>query len=169
MLIEASVLSKIYLATGLVLPMFYIQQVVVCMRDQSRLHAFSMSKATTQLLLRLSMIPFLLTIDSREILCIALLDLIARFAEVFAAISSLRRQEVTFDEILHRSNPFSRGSYLQKLAKSKDKRWSLTRWIQSKIVRAQVKTSTLPLHRETAIDNAAKSRNFVCQNEQAAG
>lgn len=97
--------QAIYVMAGLILPVFYIPQILHCVRDNTGLHAFSMSKSTFQLLLRLSMLPFLLQVNNTVILSIALFDIFGRIAEFSVSIGSLRRQKWSWSSIALRLSP----------------------------------------------------------------
>ena len=97
--------QTLYLMAGLILPVFYVPQILHCIRDDTGLHAFSMSKSLCQLILRLVMLPFLLRVDNSVIIVIALFDIAGRLTEFSFALHALRRQAWTWAEISRRLSP----------------------------------------------------------------
>ncbi|MBP6900591.1 MAG: hypothetical protein KBC73_10910 [Burkholderiaceae bacterium] len=84
--------SLLYVGAGLALPMFYLPQIRLCLRDRSGLRAFSLGKSAVQFGLRVAMMPFVLQVGSPLMSAVVLLDLAARGLELAAALYSLRRQ-----------------------------------------------------------------------------
>ena len=108
--------EALYLMAGMTLPVFYLPQILHCLRDDTGLQAFSMSKSLSQLLLRLVMLPYLLLVGNPAIIFIALFDLCGRIVEFGCALHALRRQSWTWAEIHRRLNPVSPvRSFLSRL------------------------------------------------------
>lgn len=104
-------IQYLYIAAGLVLPLYYIPQIRRCMRDETLLSSYSMGKSGTQFVLRLSMMPFVFSVGDVTMSCIVSLDLLGRGAELFGAMFSLRRQGQSWAEIRLRAWPvLSRAS-----------------------------------------------------------
>lgn len=103
-------IENLYLLSGLLLPAFYLPQILRLLRDQSKLEGYSLSKATAQLLLRLPVLPFAFFVVGNtvmNIVCVA--DVSARLFELCVSIHALKRQKVDSRKILHRCNPFRSG------------------------------------------------------------
>lgn len=98
-------MQALYLMAGMILPVFYLPQILHCIRDNTQLHAFSMSKSLSQLILRLAMLPFLLHVDNSVIIAIAMFDLTGRITEFSFAVHSLRRQRCSWSSISQRLSP----------------------------------------------------------------
>lgn len=94
-----------YAAAGLLMPLMYWPQIKACRIDTTGLRAFSLSKSMTQLVLRASMLPFVLAVGNQLMTCIVLLDFAARTAELWVAMRSLRRQGWGWLQIRERSSP----------------------------------------------------------------
>ena len=93
----------IYIAAGILLPLFYVPQIRRCLHDQSKLTSYSMSKSCTQLLLRLLMMPFVMGVGEITMTCIVCLDLVGRVCEYGCAVYSLRHQGLSWRLIQQRS------------------------------------------------------------------
>ena len=91
-----------YVGAGLVLPLFYLLQVGVCLRDRSGLDGFSLGKCAVQLVLRAAMLPFVLGVGNRVMSAIVLLDFVGRLLEVCAALAALRQQHWAWRDIVAR-------------------------------------------------------------------
>lgn len=86
-----------YITAGVVLSAFYVPQIIVLLRDQTNLRAYSLSKAAVQLAARLAMMPMLFgAVESTTILVVQSVDVALRTAEVAAALWSLRSQRAAF-------------------------------------------------------------------------
>lgn len=82
-----------YVIAGLVLASFYVPQIAVLLRDDTRLHAYSLRKSLAQLGARIAMMPMLFaSVDSVTILVVQSLDFLLRAVEAGAGLWSLRRQ-----------------------------------------------------------------------------
>lgn len=97
-------LQTLYFVAGAILPAFYLPQILHCIRDNTGLHAFSMSKSLFQLILRMVMLSYLFTVGNSAIIFIALFDALARIFEFIFAVHALRRQKCTWSEIRKRLN-----------------------------------------------------------------
>lgn len=87
-------LSWLYLATGLLLPLFYIPQIRKLLADHSELAAYSMSKAVAQLALRfIGMAYVILVNQDQNIIWVIAADVLGRSAELAVACGALRRQK----------------------------------------------------------------------------
>lgn len=91
-----------YIAAGVALPMFYIPQIVRCLRDDAGLVSFSLRKCSVQLVLRLLMLPFIWEIGNDTMTWIVALDLLGRLLELVAALTSLRMQGRSWADIAGR-------------------------------------------------------------------
>lgn len=101
----AQVVEFLYLGSGLLLPVFYVPQIVKLWNDDTRLGSYSLSKATAQLLLRLPALAFALFIVNHTFMTVVLTtDVIGRFIEFLVAIRSLRKQGVSVREVAFRFN-----------------------------------------------------------------
>lgn len=98
-------MQSLYLLAGIIMPIFYLPQILSCIRDSTGLKSFSVSKSMCQLLLRVAMLPFLVIVDNPIILGIALFDIAGRVTEFVVAIGSLRRQKWTWRRIASRISP----------------------------------------------------------------
>ncbi|CAD5366823.1 hypothetical protein RA210_U10518 [Rubrivivax sp. A210] len=96
-------LEVVYVAAGIALPAYYLPQMRKCYSDTTRLASFSMSKASTQLLLRVAMLPFVFGVGNLTMTCIVSLDFAGRLGEYGVALWSLRRQGVSWREVVERS------------------------------------------------------------------
>lgn len=97
--------QTLYLMAGMIMPVFYLPQILHCIRDETGLKAFSMSKSLCQLLLRLAMVGFLVEVGNPMILFIALFDLFGRITEFSFALRALRRQAWAWCAIGQRLSP----------------------------------------------------------------
>lgn len=96
----------IYLVTGLLLPLFYVPQILRIREDQSLLAAYSLNKATAQLILRLPALVFAVAIVQNDYMIVVLCaDVLGRLLEWATAIWVLRRQDMSKKLILKRINP----------------------------------------------------------------
>lgn len=100
--------ETVYVFAGILLPAYYLPQMLKCAADETRLAAYSMSKAASQLALRMAMLPFVFGIGNLTMTCVVALDFAGRAAEFAIAVWSLSRQGVTPGEILNRCLPFGR-------------------------------------------------------------
>lgn len=100
-----NVTQVIYVAAGLLLPLYYVPQVLKCWRDDTQLAAYSLGKSGTQLLLRTLMLPFVYGVGDATMSFIVSLDFAGRAAEYVAAVLALRRQASTWRHIARRSLP----------------------------------------------------------------
>ena len=94
-----------YVVAGVLLPLFYLPQVVRCMRDDTGLVSYSLRKAGVQFTLRLLMMPFILGIGNLTMTVVVSLDLLGRATELLAAITSLRAQGFGWRQIALRLSP----------------------------------------------------------------
>lgn len=102
-----NVIQVVYVAAGLLLPLYYVPQVLKCFRDDTQLAAYSLGKSGTQLLLRTLMLPFVYGVGDPTMSFIVSLDFMGRAAEYVAAVMALRRQSSTWRNIAERSLPLS--------------------------------------------------------------
>jgi hypothetical protein len=100
--------ETVYVVAGILLPAYYLPQMLTCAVDETRLAAYSMSKAASQLALRMAMLPFVFGIGNLTMTCVVALDFAGRASEFAIAVWSLSRQGVTPREILGRCLPFWR-------------------------------------------------------------
>jgi hypothetical protein len=100
--------ETVYVVAGILLPAYYLPQMLTCAVDETRLAAYSMSKAASQLALRMAMLPFVFGIGNLTMTCVVALDFAGRASEFAIAVWSLSRQGVTPREILARCLPFWR-------------------------------------------------------------
>lgn len=105
---SVSAIQLIYVAAGLLLPLYYLPQIRRCLRDQTLLCSFSMGKAGTQLALRAVMMPFVFSVGDMTMCFIVSLDFLGRTAEFVGAVVSLRRQGQSWGEIRLRAWPLLR-------------------------------------------------------------
>lgn len=85
----------LYVFSGLVLPAFYLPQILKLARDQTGLAGYSLGKATSQLLLRLPALVFVVTVVQNPLMNLVVsMDVLGRGVELVTAIASLRRQGV---------------------------------------------------------------------------
>lgn len=100
--------ETVYVFAGILLPAYYLPQMAKCAADKTRLAAYSMSKASSQLALRMAMLPFVFGIGNLTMTCVVALDFAGRASEFAIAVWSLSRQGVKPREILSRCLPFGR-------------------------------------------------------------
>ncbi len=100
--------EAVYVGAGILLPAYYLPQMLKCAVDETRLAAYSMSKAASQLALRMAMLPFVFGFDNLTMTCVVALDFGGRASEFAIAVWSLSRQGATTREILNRCLPFGR-------------------------------------------------------------
>lgn len=100
--------ETVYVVAGILLPAYYVPQMLKCAVDETRLAAYSMSKAASQLALRMAMLPFVFGFDNLTMTCVVALDFGGRASEFAIAVWSLSRQGATPREILNRCLPFGR-------------------------------------------------------------
>lgn len=100
--------ETVYVFAGILLPAYYLPQMLKCAVDETRLAAYSMSKAAAQLALRMAMLPFVFGIGNLTMTCVVALDFAGRATEFAIAVWSLSRQGATPREILNRCLPFGR-------------------------------------------------------------
>lgn len=98
-------MQSLYLLAGVIMPIFYVPQILSCIRDSTGLKSFSVSKSMCQLLLRVAMLPFLVLVENHVILGIALFDIAGRVTEFVVAIGALRRQKWSWGRIASRVSP----------------------------------------------------------------
>jgi len=101
-------IETVYVFAGILLPAYYLPQMLKCAADETRLAAYSMSKAASQLALRMAMLPFVFGIGNLTMTCVVALDFAGRASEFAIAVWSLSRQGVTPREIVSRCLPFGR-------------------------------------------------------------
>ena len=86
-------IDALYVVSGLLLPLFYLPQILRLLADQTDLASYSVSKAAIQLLLRMPALAFaVFTVDNDLMTLVLTLDLLGRAAEVAAAYRAMRRQ-----------------------------------------------------------------------------
>lgn len=101
-----SAVEFMYLGSGLLLPLFYVPQIVKLWNDDTRLGSYSLSKATAQLLLRLPALAFAVLIVNHAYMTVVLtMDVLGRLVEFLVAIRALRKQGVSLREVASRFNP----------------------------------------------------------------
>ena len=95
-----------YLLTGLILPVFYIPQIVRLLRDSTGIASYSLYKASWQFMLRLPTLVFAVVVVQNGFMIVVLAaDLTGRVGEIAAAVHSLRRQAFKWPAILERMHP----------------------------------------------------------------
>lgn len=95
-----------YLITGLLLPLFYVPQILRIREDRSLLAAYSLNKATAQLILRLPALIFAVVVVQSDYMIIVLCaDVLGRVVEWATAVWVLRKQDMSKKLILKRINP----------------------------------------------------------------
>lgn len=95
-----------YLLTGLILPVFYIPQIVRLLRDSTGIASYSLYKAAWQFTLRLPTLVFAVVVVQNGFMIVVLAaDLTGRVGEIAAAVHSLRRQAFKWPAILERMHP----------------------------------------------------------------
>jgi len=100
--------SALYICSGLLLPLFYIPQILRLWRDRTLLGSYSLCKASAQLVLRVPALLFAISVVHSDLMIFVLtLDLIGRFAEVLVAMASLRRQGGSWRHCIMRVAPLS--------------------------------------------------------------
>lgn len=100
--------ETVYVLAGILLPAYYVPQMLKCAADDTRLAAYSMSKAASQLALRMAMLPFVFGIGNPTMTCVVALDFAGRASEFAVAVWSLSRQGLRPREILSRCLPLGR-------------------------------------------------------------
>lgn len=105
----------VYIAAGLLLPLYYVPQIRRCLQDRTLLLSYSLGKSGTQLLLRIIMMPFVFKIGDATMCVIVGLDLVGRAAELGAAVRSLRNQDESWSAILRRLVPFGAAQMRTKM------------------------------------------------------
>ena len=100
-------IGLLYVASGLLLPLFYAPQILRLRRDATKLDSYSLSKAVAQFLLRIPALLFAIAVVRNDLMIfVVALDLVGRFTEVAVALSSLRRQGYSWVECLRRVLPW---------------------------------------------------------------
>jgi hypothetical protein len=102
---QFDLITVVYIAGGLILPLFYLPQIRRCHLDNSGLASFSMTKTAVMTVLRLAMLPFVLRVGNDVMSFIVMLDTAGRLLELLAAVRSLRRQGWSSSEIVLRMLP----------------------------------------------------------------
>lgn len=83
----------VYLVSGLILPAFYIPQIIKLYRDESGLASYSIAKSAAQLFLRLPALAFsLFVVKSDYMNAVLAADVVGRVVEFGVAMLALRRQ-----------------------------------------------------------------------------
>jgi len=83
----------LYVFSGLMLPAFYLPQILKLARDQTGLAGYSLGKATSQLLLRLPALVFVVAVVQNPLMNLVVsMDVLGRGVELVTALTSLRRQ-----------------------------------------------------------------------------
>lgn len=100
-----TIIEWVYLSAGVLLPLFYVPQMVRCLRDETGLGSYSLRKAGVQLMLRILMMPFILSFSDLTMTVVVSLDLLGRATELLAAITSLRAQGFGWQLIARRLSP----------------------------------------------------------------
>jgi hypothetical protein len=96
----------LYLVSGMLLPLFYLPQILRLQNDATKLASFSLLKAVTQLFLRLPVLLFSYVIVGNVFMNVVVTaDVLGRAIECLAACRSLRRQGADWAEIKRRLNP----------------------------------------------------------------
>ena len=95
-----------YLASGVLLPVFYLPQILKLWRDKTRLGSYSLSKATAQLVLRLPVLVFAVVVVKHDYMTMVVTgDVLGRVVELAVALRALRHQGVPADEVAARMSP----------------------------------------------------------------
>ncbi|OYU43790.1 MAG: hypothetical protein CFE44_16460 [Burkholderiales bacterium PBB4] len=100
-----TVVELVYVVAGIALPAYYLPQILVCARDQTRLASYSMSKAATQWALRAAMLPFVFGVGNATMTWVVSLDFMGRTAEFGVALSSLLGQGLAPTAVVRRCFP----------------------------------------------------------------
>lgn len=97
----------VYVASGMLLPLFYLPQMLRFRHDESNLHSYSLSKSMIQSSLRFPALVFGLHLQSTVYLICVTFDLLGRLCELGCAIHALRRQGNSYRQIFARMSPFA--------------------------------------------------------------
>ena len=82
-----------YLLTGLILPVFYIPQIVRLLRDSTGIASYSLYKASWQFMLRLPNLVFVVVVvQNRFMLVMLVADLTDLVGQITCVVDSLRSQ-----------------------------------------------------------------------------
>lgn len=100
-----AVITAVYMAAGMILPLYYVPQIVRLAKDDSGLESYSMSKSATQTSLRIVMMPFVFGVGNLTMTFIVSLDLLGRLVELGTAVAALRRQGFSWSRILKMCRP----------------------------------------------------------------
>ena len=84
----------LYFASGLILPAFYVPQIVRLLRDDTGLAGYSIGKSASQFALRWPALLFSILVVKNDLMTLVVaLDALGRTIELGSAIWSLRRQK----------------------------------------------------------------------------
>lgn len=100
-----SLITFAYIAAGMILPLYYVPQILRLAKDDSGLESYSMSKSATQTSLRIVMMPFVFGVGNMTMTCIVSLDLLGRLVELGTAVVALRRQGFAWRRIFLMCRP----------------------------------------------------------------
>jgi hypothetical protein len=101
-----TLIEYLYLISGVVLPLFYLPQILRFRNDRTELASYSLSKAMCQFLLRIPALLFAIFVVQNGFMNFVLgLDLLGRAAELAMAANCLRRQGLTGRDVLNRMVP----------------------------------------------------------------
>lgn len=90
----------IYVFCGLLLPAFYIPQILRVAKDQSKLAGYSLGKSVSQLILRIPALIFAVFIIEHPLMNLVVgLDVLGRAIELGVAFWSMQRQGVSIGAI----------------------------------------------------------------------
>lgn len=102
----ASFIEYLYLISGVILPLFYVPQILRFGHDTTQLASYSLSKAACQFLLRVPALLFAVLVVQNGFMNFVLgLDLLGRAIELATAVTALRRQGVPAGDIARRTVP----------------------------------------------------------------
>lgn len=90
----------VYVFCGLILPAFYIPQIIKLSKDQTKLAGYSIGKAISQFLLRIPALIFTIFIIKHPLMnLVVVLDVLGRGIELGVALIAMRRQGVSIKSI----------------------------------------------------------------------
>lgn len=106
-----TLITLTYIAAGMILPLYYVPQILRLAKDDSGLESYSMSKSATQTTLRVAMMPFVFGVGNMTMTFIVCLDLLGRLIELGTAVSALRRQGFAWRRIFMMCRPVAMPSF----------------------------------------------------------
>lgn len=139
----------IYVIAGIALPAYYVPQIRTSLRDRTGMAAYSMSKAATQLLLRVAMLPFVFGIGNVTMILIVSLDFLGRTAEFLTAVWSLRRQGFDGRQVLARCLPLANLEGAAESTLPQASAGPPERYLESQAYDALITTKSIPVEGQT--------------------